>query len=239
MQLFVGLGNPGSKYEKTRHNIGFMAVDAIADAHGFSSESKRFQGLLREGRIGSEKILLLKPQTYMNESGRSVGEALRFYKLAPEDVVVFHDELDLAPGKIRVKKGGGHAGHNGLRSLHAHIGEAYRRVRLGIGHPGHKSKVSGYVLNDFAKAEQDALSDLLLGIGKFAPSLAQGEDSRFQSDLAQFLNGRAGKDTDTSPAREKSKSPKAVEAKPAEKQEKAGESPSPFEALKSLLKGSR
>jgi PTH1 family peptidyl-tRNA hydrolase len=189
MLLLVGLGNPGSEYAGHRHNIGFMALDRIGDAHGFRAEGKRFQGRVREGRLGTEKVILLKPTTYMNESGRAVGEALRFYKLDPEGVIVFHDELDLAPGKLRMKAGGGHAGHNGLRSIHSHIGEAYRRVRLGIGHPGHKSKVAGYVLHDFAKMDRDWLDPLLDGIAKAAPLLATGEDQRFQSDVAQDVQG--------------------------------------------------
>ena len=141
MKLFVGLGNPGTKYAGNRHNIGFMAVDRIADDHGFAGWRNKFQGQVNEGRLGSEKVVLLKPETFMNRSGQSVGEAVRFYKLAPEDVVVFHDEIDLAPGKLRVKSGGGHAGHNGLRSLHAHIGDTYGRVRMGVGHPGHQDAV--------------------------------------------------------------------------------------------------
>jgi len=190
MQLFVGLGNPGAKYEKTRHNIGFMAIDAIAANNDFSPERKQFQGLSREGRFGSVKTLLLKPQTFMNESGRAVSEAARFYKIDPENIVVFHDELDLVPGKLRVKTAGGHAGHNGLRSIHAHIGDAYRRVRLGIGHPGQKSKVTGYVLGEFAKAERDWLDSLLDGIARHAVTLADGEDERFQSDLAQYMQSK-------------------------------------------------
>ena len=164
MKLFVGLGNPGGQYARNRHNIGFMAVDRIAEDHGFSPWKSKFQGKISEGRLGSGKALLLKPETFMNLSGQSVGEAMRFYKLEPEDVIVFHDELDLAPGKCRVKSGGGHAGHNGLRSLHGHIGDCYDRVRLGIGHPGRKELVAGYVLHDFAKADGDWLDDLLRGI---------------------------------------------------------------------------
>ena len=163
MKLFVGLGNPGAQYAGHRHNIGFMAVDRIAADHGFSPWRSRFQGQTSEGQLGGEKVLLLKPGTYMNRSGQSVGEALRFFKLTPGDVTVFHDELDLAPGKLRLKQGGGHAGHNGLRSIHEHLGDAYGRVRLGIGHPGHKDAVAGYVLHDFAKADQDWLDDLLRG----------------------------------------------------------------------------
>ncbi len=223
MLLVVGLGNPGSEYARHRHNIGFMALDRIADAHGFGAESKRFQGRVREGRLGTEKVILLKPTTYMNESGRAVGEALRFYKLSPDDVIVFHDELDLAPGKLRMKAGGGHAGHNGLRSIHAHIGEAYRRVRLGIGHPGHKSKVAGYVLHDFAKADRDWIDPLLDGIAKAAPLLAAGEDQRFQSDVAQDVQGASPK----APPK-----PAPPPSKPADKPKSGGA----FEALKGLFR---
>jgi len=179
MQLFVGLGNPGAKYARNRHNIGFMALDEIASDHGFAPWRSKFQGQLTEGRLGREKVILLKPETFMNLSGQSVGEAMRFYKLTPDDVTVFHDELDLAPGKIKVKTGGGHAGHNGLRSIHQHITEAYRRVRMGIGHPGHKDRVSGYVLHDFAKADEVWLDDLLRGSSDGAAYLAEGENAKF------------------------------------------------------------
>lgn len=185
MQIFAGLGNPGAKYAANRHNIGFMALDRIAEDHGFSPWKARFQGETAEGRLGTEKVLLLKPTTFMNLSGQSVGEAMRFYKLEPEDVTVFHDELDLAPGKLKVKTGGGHAGHNGLRSMHAHIGETYRRVRLGIGHPGRKDLVSHYVLHDFAKADQDWLDDLMRGIADGAPELAAGRSDKFLNAVAQ------------------------------------------------------
>lgn len=184
MRLFVGLGNPGAKYAQNRHNIGFMAVDQIASDHGFAPWRAKFQAQVSEGRLGSEKVVLLKPETFMNLSGQSVGEAMRFYKLTPDDVVVFHDELDIAPGKCRVKTGGGHAGHNGLRSIHAHIGADYHRVRLGIGHPGHKDRVAGYVLGDFAKADQDWLDDLLRGIGDGAPALATGDTGKFTNAVA-------------------------------------------------------
>lgn len=184
MKLFVGLGNPGSKYARTRHNIGFMAVDRIAEDHGFTPWRSKFQGEMSEGRLGREKVILLKPQTFMNLSGQSVGEAMRFHKLTAEDVVVFHDELDLAPGKCRLKSGGGHAGHNGLRSIHQHIGETYDRVRLGIGHPGHKDRVSGYVLHDFAKAEEGWLDDMMRGIADGAPSLADGDGPKFMNAVA-------------------------------------------------------
>ena len=184
MQLFVGLGNPGPAYRENRHNIGFMALDALADAHGFAPWRSKFQAEMSEGRLGSEKIVLLKPQTFMNNSGQSVGEAARFFKIAPQEVTVFHDELDLAPGKCRVKSGGGHAGHNGLRSMHAHIGPDYRRVRLGIGHPGDKRLVSNYVLGNFAKADQDWLDDLLRGIADGAAALADGDAGRFMNAVS-------------------------------------------------------
>ena len=179
MKLFVGLGNPGAKYAGNRHNIGYMAVDRIAADHGFGPWRSKFQGVISEGRLGREKVILLKPETFMNLSGQSVGEAMRFHKLESVDVIVFHDELDLAPGKCRLKTGGGHAGHNGLRSIHAHIGEAYDRVRLGIGHPGDKNRVAGYVLADFAKTEADWLDDLLRGISDGAAALADGEGAKF------------------------------------------------------------
>ncbi|WP_209505414.1 MULTISPECIES: aminoacyl-tRNA hydrolase [unclassified Ruegeria] len=184
MKLFVGLGNPGQKYARNRHNIGFMALDRIAADHGFGPWKSKFQAEISEGRLGTEKVLLLKPQTYMNRSGQSVGEAMRFYKLESTDVVVFHDELDLAPGKLRVKAGGGHAGHNGLRSIHEHIGAAYDRVRLGIGHPGRKEMVSGYVLSDFAKSETSWLDDVLRGVSDGAPYLAQDEGGKFMNAVA-------------------------------------------------------
>lgn len=202
MKLFVGLGNPGAKYAANRHNIGFMAVDRIAEDHGFAPWRSKFQGQITEGRLGSEKVLLLKPETFMNRSGQSVGEALRFYKLEPADVVVFHDELDLAPGKCRVKQGGGHAGHNGLRSIHGHIGEAYGRVRLGIGHPGHKDRVAGYVLADFAKADQDWLEDLIRGISDGAPALADGDSAKFSNAVALRVappRSSTGKKPDAAP----------------------------------------
>ncbi|MES1974796.1 MAG: aminoacyl-tRNA hydrolase [Pseudomonadota bacterium] len=187
MQLWVGLGNPGAQYALQRHNVGFMAADTIADFHDFGPVKKAFQGWTQEGRIGPEKILLLKPATFMNESGRSVGEAMRFYKLDVGDVTVFHDELDLAPFKVKVKTGGGTAGHNGLRSTEAHIGNAFRRVRIGIGHPGHKDKVSPYVLGNYTKAEMEPLADLLGAVAAEAKWLAEGNDARFMSDVALRL----------------------------------------------------
>lgn len=184
MQLFVGLGNPGAKYARNRHNIGFMALDRIAEDHGFGPWKSKFQGQIAEGRLGGDKVLLLKPETFMNRSGQSVGEAMRFYKLEPGDVTVFHDELDLAPGKVRVKQGGGHAGHNGLRSIHGHIGDAYRRVRLGIGHPGRKEAVAGYVLHDFSRADEDWLDDVLRGLSDGAGHLAAGDGGKFMNAVA-------------------------------------------------------
>ena len=184
MKLFTGLGNPGAKYERNRHNIGFMALERIAEAHGFGPWRKKYHGLISEGSIGSERITLLKPETFMNDSGRAVGDAMRFLKIEPDDIYVFHDELDLAPGKVKVKTGGRNAGHNGLRSIEAHIGNGYKRVRIGIGHPGSKDAVIHYVLNDFAKAERDGLSDLLDAISKAAPHLAKGDEARFLNDLA-------------------------------------------------------
>jgi len=184
MQLWVGLGNPGAKYALNRHNVGFMAMDTIAEVHGFGPVQKKFSGWLQEGRIGSQKVLLLKPATFMNESGMSVGEAMRFYKLGMDALTVFHDELDLAPFKVKVKTGGGTAGHNGLRSIDRYLGPEFRRVRMGIGHPGIKERVNGHVLGNYAKAEMDALTDMLAAIGAEAEWLAQGEDARFMSDVA-------------------------------------------------------
>lgn len=188
MQLWVGLGNPGPQYALHRHNVGFMALDTIAEVHAFGPVQKKFQGWAQDGRIGSERIILLKPATFMNESGRAVSEALRFYKLGPEALTVFHDELDLAPFKVKVKQGGGHAGHNGLRSIDQHIGPEFRRVRLGIGHPGHKDRVTGYVLGNFAKAEQDDLVTMLGAVTGEAGWLANGDIVRFMSDVALRQN---------------------------------------------------
>ena len=187
MQLWVGLGNPGPEHAMQRHNVGFMALDAIAAVHGFSPPRKQFQGWTQEGRLGDEKVILLKPATYMNKSGQSVGEAMRFYKLSAADVTAFHDELDLVPMKLKVKQGGGTAGHNGLRSMDQHIGPDFRRIRIGIGHPGHKDRVTGYVLGNYHKTEIDALSDLLGAIAGEADWLAKGDDARFMNDVAMRL----------------------------------------------------
>jgi PTH1 family peptidyl-tRNA hydrolase len=189
-----------------------MAVERIAEDNGFAPWRSKFQGQLSEGKLGSEKVLLLRPETFMNLSGQSVGEAMRFYKLTPEDVTVFHDELDLAPGKVRVKQGGGHAGHNGLRSLHQHIGADYARVRLGIGHPGHKDRVASYVLSDFAKADQEWLDDVLRGVSDGAPDLAAGDTGKFLNAVARRVapprsgEGQKGK---VDQAEEKSPEPEA------------------------------
>ncbi|MEK0083565.1 aminoacyl-tRNA hydrolase [Benzoatithermus flavus] len=185
MKLFVGLGNPGERYARQRHNVGFMAVERIASRHGFGPWRTRFQGQLAEGLLDGERVLLLKPQTFMNESGRSIAEAARFHKLPLADIVVFHDELDLAPGKVRVKLGGGTAGHNGLRSTDACLGSKdFKRVRIGIGHPGHKDRVIGHVLSDFHKVEQTWLEPLLDAIADAAPLLARGDDAAFMNRVA-------------------------------------------------------
>ncbi|HXI87785.1 MAG TPA: aminoacyl-tRNA hydrolase [Parvularculaceae bacterium] len=181
--ILVGLGNPGAKYARHRHNVGFMAVDAIAEAHRFGPARRKFQAEMREGALGGRKAIILKPQTFMNDSGQSVGEAMRFYKATPGDIVVFHDELDLAAGKVKAKTGGGVAGHNGLRSIDAHIGPEFRRVRIGISHPGDKSRVTGHVLGDFAKTDDEWLSPLLAAIAAAAPALVDS-DSRFTTALA-------------------------------------------------------
>jgi peptidyl-tRNA hydrolase, PTH1 family len=190
MLLFVGLGNPGTKHAGNRHNIGFMVVQAIAAKHRFAPWRRRFQGVATEGAIGQEKVLLLLPGTYMNESGRAVAEAMHFYKLGLSDVVVFHDELDLPPGKVRVKTGGGVAGHNGLRSITAHVGNDYRRVRIGIGHPGVKEMVHGYVLSDFSKADRawvEALTDI---VAENVELLARGQDASFQNKVHLAMDAK-------------------------------------------------
>jgi PTH1 family peptidyl-tRNA hydrolase len=188
MMMLVGLGNPGLEYARNRHNIGFMAVDGIVRRHGFSPWRKRFQGQSCEGTVEGEKVLALEPHTYVNLSGQSVGEAMRFFKLTPADVVVLHDELDLPPGHLRVKKGGGHGGHNGLRSIDEHIGKDYWRVRIGIGHPGHKDAVSGYVLHDFPKADAGWLGLLLDTLAAEFPTLARREPERYLQRVNAVVN---------------------------------------------------
>jgi PTH1 family peptidyl-tRNA hydrolase len=198
MRLLVGLGNPGSEHVGNRHNVGFMAVQEIARRHGFPPWRRRFQGVATEGSIGSERVLLLLPGTYMNESGRAVGEAARFYKLALPDIVVVHDEIDLAPMKVRVKTGGGIAGHNGLRSITAHVGNDYRRVRIGVGHPGAKELVYGYVLGDFAKDERPWVEALVGAIADDAGLLARGEDNTFQNKVHLAMQAKGFEPKNTS-----------------------------------------
>jgi PTH1 family peptidyl-tRNA hydrolase len=224
VKLLVGLGNPGARYAGTRHNVGWMAVDAVASRHGFSPERSKFQGLLAEGRLGGDRALILKPQTFMNLSGQSVGEALRFFKLTPADVVVFHDEIDLPAGRLRVKQGGGHAGHNGLRSLHQHVGDAYGRVRIGVGHPGDKAKVAAYVLDDFAKDEAEGwLPPLLDAVAKAAPSLLS-DPAAFQATVSRLT---APPKPEPAP-----RPPRPPRAAPADAS--ADAPPGPFDALRGL-----
>ena len=217
MRILVGLGNPGEKYERNRHNLGFGVLDAIAERYGAPAWRKRFQGMATEVDIARQRYLLLKPATYMNESGRSVSEAVRFFKMSPADVIVFHDEIDLEPGKLRVKFGGGHAGHNGLKSLSAHIGNEYQRVRIGVGHPGNRDAVAHYVLHDFARADRDWLDPLLAAIAQALPSLLSGRDARFMNDV-----GRAARPQVSAKPAKAAEAPKAapapapvVDAKPA------------------------
>ncbi len=242
MVLLVGLGNPGPKYAGHRHNVGFMAIDAIAEAHGFGPFRKKFQGEIADGRLGDAPARLLKPLTFMNESGRSAGEAARFFKIPNDQIIVFYDELDLAPGKVRVKRGGGAAGHNGIRSLHAHLGPDYKRVRIGIGHPGAKPKVIGHVLGDFSKADQDWLPDLLNAIAAAAPHLAAGADDKFQTDIAHRAPAPRAAAEDaprTLPTALPPREPAApaTPAAPAAQSRDGVRSPSssPFDALKGLL----
>ncbi|MER8747846.1 aminoacyl-tRNA hydrolase [Mesorhizobium sp. M1050] len=192
MLVFAGLGNPGAKYANNRHNVGFMAADAIARRHSFSPWSKKFQGLISEGTLGGEKIVLIKPQTFMNLSGQSVGEALRFYKLELSALTVFYDEIDLAEGKLRIKTGGGAGGHNGIRSIDGHVGSAYRRVRIGVGHPGVKEMVQHHVLGDFDKVDREWLEPLLDAIAENAAMIAKGDDSGFMNKVSLAVQGKAG-----------------------------------------------
>ena len=187
MQIWAGLGNPGPQYAMHRHNVGFMAVDAIADRLDAPAPAKKHLGWVQEARIGGDKVILLKPATFMNESGRSIRAAMDFFKLTPADVTVFYDELDIVPFKLKVKRGGGAAGHNGIRSTIDHIGAEFRRVRLGIGHPGHKDRVTGYVLGSFSKNEIDPLADMLGALSAETNWLAQGNDARFMSEVALRL----------------------------------------------------
>ena len=194
MLLFAGLGNPGAKYANNRHNVGFMAADAIARRHSFSPWSKKFQGLICEGSIDGEKVVLIKPQTFMNKSGQSVGEALRFYKLDPSALTVFYDEIDLAEGKVRIKTAGGSGGHNGIRSIDGHVGRDYRRVRIGVGHPGVSEMVQHHVLGDFSKADRQWLEPLLESLGDNAGLIARGDESGFMNKLTLAVQGSSASD---------------------------------------------
>jgi PTH1 family peptidyl-tRNA hydrolase len=189
MHLIVGLGNPGDKYSRNRHNIGFLAVEEIARRNGFPPFREKFKGLIAEGTIGGERVLILKPQTFINDSGQSVEAVAQFYKLTPADITVVYDELDLIPGKSRIKRGGGNGGHNGLRSIDPRIGPDYRRVRLGIGHPGHKDRVMPWVLGDFSKADLDWLEPLLGTLADNADMLVKGDDNGLMNKLAIAVNG--------------------------------------------------
>jgi PTH1 family peptidyl-tRNA hydrolase len=221
MQLFVGLGNPGEKYRGNRHNIGFMAADAIARRHGFPAFRQKFSGLISEGEIAGERVLILKPQTFMNASGDSVGAAAKFFKLGAAEVTVFHDEIDLVPGKVRIKRGGGSGGHNGIRSIDPQLDGAYRRVRLGVGHPGHKDAVMPHVLGDFSKADREWLEPLLDAVADSAELLLKGDDNSFMNRLAIAVAGDAAarpQRPDTpDPARPKAQSHvRAARPKPAQ-----------------------
>jgi PTH1 family peptidyl-tRNA hydrolase len=215
MLLIVGLGNPGPEYVRHRHNVGFVAVDAIHRRHGFSPWRRRFAGEIAEGTLSGEKLLLLKPQTYMNDSGRSVQEAARFYKIEPRDIFVIHDEVDLPPGKTRVKAGGGAAGHNGLRSLDAAIGDGYRRLRIGVGHPGVKEAVPHYVLHDFPKGDAEWLTPLIDAIADNAPLLAEGKDNTFANRLHAVAN------VDEAPPKASKAEPKSPAGAPPKAETKA------------------
>ena len=242
MILLVGLGNPDAKHAKNRHNAGFLAVDAIANANGFGPERQKFKGLLREGKLGTQKVLILKPPTFYNESGSAVATAARFHKIPPEDIVVFHDEIDLAPGKLRVKKGGGLAGNNGLKSTAAHMGPDFWRVRIGIGHPGQKDAVTRHVLGDFSKAEhQDWLDEMLDRMGRAAPHLVPPSDEaagRLMAGVAQPGAKRSAQQGAKRSAQTGAKdngSPQERKAEPAKAAEP--KSSSPFDLLKKLKGG--
>ncbi|MDB5506352.1 MAG: Peptidyl-tRNA hydrolase [Devosia sp.] len=236
MHLLAGLGNPGEKYAGNRHNVGFMAIDAIAAHHKFPPFRSKFNGLISEAEIAGEKVLLLKPQTFMNESGQSVAAAASFYKLRPEAVTVFYDELDLVPGKVRVKRGGGNGGHNGLRSIDPRLGLDYRRVRIGIGHPGHKDRVMPHVLGDFAKIDRDWLKPLLDTIAEATPLLLKNDDNGFMNRLARAVNG----DLAHEPKRPRSEpKPQRQAAPPAAPPVKAPETGPMAAMLKKLFGGDK
>lgn len=231
MKLLVGLGNPGADYARNRHNIGFMVADAIAEEHGFGPWKNKFQGQICDGTLNGEKCLLLKPSTYMNESGRSVAEAARFYKIDLDDVTVFHDELDLAPAKVRVKTGGGVAGHNGLKSLTQYIGNDYVRVRIGIGHPGDKSRVHSHVLKDFSRAEMEWVTPLVEAIASTTPTLVSGSTSSFMNEVSLAAGPKSAK-----PANKKKDQP-AEKRQPSsrDKSPETNEPDGPFSRLRKLF----
>jgi len=241
MLLFAGLGNPGDQYRNNRHNVGFMAIDAIAARHGFGPFRQKFQGLIAEGTIDGEKVLLVKPQTYMNSSGDSIQAALAFYKLGVADVTVLYDEIDLAPGKVRIKRGGGNGGHNGLRSIDPQIGTDYRRIRIGVGHPGHKDRVMPHVLGDFSKAEQQAwLVPLLEAIAANAALIVKGDDNGLMNKLAIAVQGDGAERTqrpDTAdPTRKKAPAQSHIrQARPAGPQAKVPDTGPMADMLKKLF----
>ena len=225
MKLIVGLGNPGEKYARNRHNVGFMTLERIADKFGRGGWRKKFSSLVCDSELDGENALLMCPQTYYNEAGQAVSAAARFHKIEPEDIIVFHDEIDLVPGKVRVKTGGGLAGNNGLRSIASHMGPDFVRVRIGIGHPGNKDAVKHYVLNDFPKAVQDGLDVMLDAMAAAAPKLAEGAHDKFQTSVAQALNDfRDDSGDDAPPAKGKSEA-KATAARPAKPSAKAARHP--------------
>ncbi len=229
MKLIVGLGNPGAQYAYNRHNVGFLVVDEIHDRHGFSPWRSRFQGMVSSGTIAGQKVTLVKPSTYMNESGRSAGEAARFFKIPLSDIIVFYDELDLAPGKVRLKKGGGAGGHNGIRSLDAHIGNEFQRVRIGIGHPGHKGQVPNYVLSNFAKTDSDWLDPLIENLAEELPVLLNEGPANYMNKLALTKSSNTGSGN-------KTKQDKSADKPSIEKTKEAGPMAAALKALLSVNK---